>query len=64
METKNRLTVNTGEGGKDGKKGSSQGTCVNDPWERTTGWGLTVGAGVGLGGGEQGEKIEITVNKQ
>ena len=61
METKNRLTVNTGEGGKDGKKGSSQGTCVNDPWERTTGWGLTVGARGGMGRGEQRGKIGTTV---
>ena len=26
---------------------------MNDPWRRTTGLGLTVGEGGGLGGGEQ-----------
>ena len=29
---------------------------MNDPWTSTTGWGLTVGAGSGLGRGEQREK--------
>ena len=28
-------------------EGTSQGTCINDPWMCTTGWGLTVGVGVG-----------------
>ena len=26
---------------------------MNDPWTWTTGWGLTVGEGIGLGGGGQ-----------
>ena len=48
METRNRLAVTRGEGdGESGKEGeeSSQGTCINDPWTWTTGWGLTVGMG-------------------
>ena len=36
METRSRLTVirGEGEGGERGKEGggSSQGTCINDPW--------------------------------
>ena len=41
---------------------------MNDPWTWTTGWGLTVGAGVGMGGGEQRGKNwdkcnRITVKK-
>ena len=34
-------------------EGSSQRTCMNDPWAWTMVWGLTVGAGGGLGGGGQ-----------
>ena len=34
-------------------EGSSQRTCMNDPWTWTTVWGLTVGLGGGLGGGGQ-----------
>ena len=34
-------------------EGSSQGTCINDPWTWTAGWRLAVGAGGGRGGGEQ-----------
>ena len=49
MEIKNKLAVTRGEG-REGKwgtegKGSSQGTCIKDPWKWTTGWGLTEGAG-------------------
>ena len=56
METRNRLTAIREEGGggngeKEGE-GSSQGTCINDPWALTTGLGLTVGAGVVGGTGE------------
>ena len=50
-----------GEGGHNrGKEGegSSQGTCIKDPWTRTMqGWGLTVGVasyGVGDSNGEKG----------
>ena len=32
-------------------EGASQRTCLNDPRTWTTVWGLTVGAGGGLGGG-------------
>ena len=34
-------------------EGTSQGICMNDSWTWKTGWGLTVGAGGGLGGGQQ-----------
>ena len=37
---------------------------MNDPWTWTTGWGLTVGAGVGMGGGEQRGKMGTTVIEQ
>ena len=37
---------NQGEGGEGGKEEwSNQGTGINDPRTRTTGWGLTVGKG-------------------
>ena len=64
METRNRLTVTRGKGGeKQGKEGegTSQGTCMNDPQTWTMGWGLTVGAGDGLGRGGQRGKIESTI---
>ena len=51
MEIKNKRTVTRGEGvimGKE-REGTSQGTCMKDPWPWTIGWGLTVGAGVGQG---------------
>ena len=55
MEIRNRVTVTRRErGGRKGweeEEGGSQGTSINDPWTWTTGWGLTVGAGGGLGGG-------------
>ena len=45
MEIKNNLTV-TREGrvimGKEGD-GSSQGTCIKDPWTKTMGWGRIEG---------------------
>ena len=54
METRNRLTLmrQEGEWGEGGKKGegSSQGTCMDDPWTWTTGQGLTVGTGGWVGG--------------
>ena len=34
-------------------EGSSQRTCMNDPWTWTKGWGWTVGAGSGWEGGRQ-----------
>ena len=51
MKTWNRLTAARGDGGggewwKEGEE-TSQRTCMNDPWTWTTGWGLTVGAGLG-----------------
>ena len=61
METWNRLTVTRGEGqgGKWWKEGEGtrKRTSMNDPWTWTTVWELTVGAGGGMGGGEQREKI-------
>ena len=51
MEARNRLTVTRGESeGDNGKEGFSQGTDIKDPWAWTTGWGLTVGVGVGQAG--------------
>ena len=40
IEIQNKLTVirGEGEGGKEGK-GSSQGTCIKDPWAKTMGEG-------------------------
>ena len=67
METKNKLTVTRGEGREDERgeerEGSSQRTCMNDPWMRTTGWGLTVGVGGGWDK-EQWGKIGTTVIEQ
>ena len=57
MDTGNRLTV-TREESEEWKRreGTSQGTCMNDPWTWTTGCGLTVGGGSGLGrGGQRGK---------
>ena len=53
-ETRNKLTVAGGEeGGKEGE-GSSQGTCMNDPWR--TGCRVTVGVGgVGQGKSNRGK---------
>ena len=43
-----RYSKSQAEGDSGGKKeGTSQRTCMNDPWTWTTGWGLTVGAGRG-----------------
>ena len=36
---------------------------MNDPWTRTTVWGLTMGAGVGLGGGGQRGKNYKNCNR-
>ena len=36
---------------------------MNDPWTWTTVWGLTVGAGGGLGRGGKGEKIGTTARE-
>ena len=42
--------------GKEGE-GSSLGTCIKDPWTRTTGGGrLNVGSGVGRAEESNGEK--------
>ena len=59
MEIKNKLTVTKGEGNNRGKKGKGhQGTCVKDPWTKTTeGEGLNV-----VGEGEtRGKGMEITL---
>ena len=64
MENWNRLIMARGLGegimGKAGKV-SSQGTCMGDPRTYTMVWGLTVGAGCGLGVGGQRGKIGTTV---
>lgn len=41
----------------EGRGGTSQSTCVNDPWAWTTVWGWTVGVGVGWMGKGKGEKL-------
>ena len=33
-------------------------TCMNDPWTRTTGWGLTVKVEGGTGGGQRGKNSD------
>ena len=38
-----------------------RGTCTKDPWTRTMGWGLSLGAGVELCRGEQWGKMGTTV---
>ena len=65
MKTRDRLTATRlvgkeGLGWKEGE-GTSQGTGLNDPQTQTIGWGLAVGRGVGLGGGEQRRKTGTTV---
>ena len=57
-ETRNRLTV-TREESEEWKRreGTSQGTCMNDPWTWTTGCGLTVGVGGWAGRISTGEKL-------
>ena len=57
MEIWSRLKVTRGEEGV-GKgwkagEGTSQGTCMNDPWTWTTVWKLTMGAGGGMDRGGQ-----------
>ena len=42
-------------------EGTSQRTCMNDIWTRTTVWGLTVGVGRGWAEGDKGDKIGTTV---
>ena len=51
-----------GEQGKEGEV-TSQRTYMNNPWTWTMVWGLTVGAGGGLGGGRQREKIWDNCNR-
>ena len=50
-----------GEPGSEGE-GSSQGTCIKDPWTWTAGWGLTEGGG--RDSIEQRGKIGTTVIEQ
>ena len=45
-------------------KETSQSTCMNDPQTWTAVWGLTVGAGGGMGGGGQRGKIGDNCNKK
>ena len=57
IEIKNKLTVTRGEAGGDNrrKKGKAcSGTCIKDPWTKTTGWraGLNVGGRVWVGQGK------------
>ena len=51
-----------GNGWKEGG-GTRQGTCMNDPGTWTTGWGMTVGVGGGLGGVGQRGKIGTSVTE-
>ena len=54
-------------GGDQGKEyeGSSQVTCIKDPWTWTTGWRLTVGVGRWAGWGRtMGGKIGTTITEQ
>ena len=48
------------EGEKE-REGTRQRTCMNDPWTWTTGWELTVGAGVGGAEEGKGGEVRITV---
>ena len=43
---------------------SNQWTGINDPGTCTTGWGLTVGTGIGQGRGEQRGEIGTIVIEQ
>ena len=54
METRKRLTVARGKGGiVERGEGSSQGTCINDPWT----WTMVQGSvGVGGSGTEEGKE--------
>ena len=52
-----------GQQKKEGE-GSSQGTCMKDPWQWATGWGLTGGVGVGGAGESNTGKIGTTVIEQ
>ena len=68
METRNRLTATRGElregyGWKEVEV-TSQGTCMNDPWTWTTGWGLTVGVGMGREEESKGGKNRDNVIEQ
>ena len=58
MEIKNKPTVMEGAGERDitGKEGegTSQGTCIKDPWAWTMGWRLGEG---GQGRGQQWGKM-------
>ena len=52
-----------GKKGTEGK-GSSQGTCMDDPWTGTTGRGLTGSRCAGRTGESNGEKIGTNVIEQ
>ena len=57
MERKNSDQSAGGMGIMVEGKGSSQGTCIKDPWTWTAGRGLNVGGGSGMGrGGQWGKK--------
>ena len=60
MEIKETLTGARGKGGggwwKEGE-GTSQRTCMNDPWTWTMAWGWIMGAGGEMDGGRQRGKI-------
>ena len=71
IEIKNKLTVSRGEEGGRGRKGGkeekgqSQGTCVKDPWRKTTGERIECGRWeVGRAGENNGGKMGITVIEQ
>ena len=52
MDIKNKLTVTGAVGDNGGKKGKGcQGTCIKDPWTKTTGGRTECGrSGVGRAG--------------
>ena len=60
------MTRREGGGGKWWKEWeeTSQRTCMNDPWTWTTGWGLTVGVGMGREEESKGGKNRDNVIEQ
>ena len=55
MEIKDELTVTRG-GGERGIMGERRRTCTKDPWTWTMGRGLSLGAGIGWAGENNGGK--------
>lgn len=57
-------TDNDQRGGGSVMTAERMGTYTKDPWTRTVGWGLSLGAGVGQGRGEQWGKMGTIVTEQ